>query len=91
MEKSQIAYLSNKGSYTYFSFGDRTIYFLTSKNLEKYISVKEWDDGYIVVESKNFGKPAEEDYIDLIPILKNLLIDADEFLKPIKKVEVRDA
>ena len=31
----QTAYLSNRGEYTTFSVGDRTITFLTSKNLEK--------------------------------------------------------
>ena len=30
----------------------------------------------------------DEDYIDLIPVLENLYIDADEFLEPIKKVRV---
>ncbi len=40
---NQTAYLSNRGEYTTFSVGDRTITFLTSKNLEKYIEVVEWD------------------------------------------------
>ena len=31
---NQTAYLSNRGEYTTFSVGDRTITFLTSKNLE---------------------------------------------------------
>jgi hypothetical protein len=30
----------------------------------------------------------EEEYIDLIPILKSLYMDEDTFLKPIKNVEV---
>ena len=29
----------------------------------------------------------EEEYIDLIPILKNLYIEPEEFLKPIKEVK----
>lgn len=33
----------------------------------------------------------EEEYIDLIPILRSLYITPDEFLKPIKKVEVKYA
>ena len=32
-----------------------------------------------------------EDYIDLIPILENLYIDADSFLEPIKEVEIKYA
>ena len=33
-------------------------------------------------------KKKEEEYIDLVPILKNLYFDADKFLSPIKGVEV---
>ena len=84
-----MAYLSNNGSYTLFTFGDRTIKFLTSKNLEKYTSVVEWDNGYLVVMSKNYNQEECEDYIDLIPILRNLYMDEDEFLKDIKGVEIR--
>ena len=87
---NQTAYLSNRGEYTTFSVGDRTITFLTSKNLEKYIEVVEWDQGYLVVISKNKGKEQEEDYIDLVPILENLLIDPVSFLDPIKEVKIRD-
>ena len=84
-----MAYLSNNGSYTLFTFRDRTIKFLTSKNLEKYTSVVEWDNGYLVVMSKNYNQDECEDYIDLIPILRNLYMDEDEFLKDIKGVEIR--
>ena len=34
-------------------------------------------------------KKLEEDYIDLLPILDNLYIEPEEFLAPIKEVEVR--
>ena len=85
------AYLSNQGEYTTFTVGERTITFLTSKNLEKYLDVIEWDHGYLVVISKNKGKPQEEDYIDLIPILENLLIDPSSFLEPVKEVKIRYA
>ena len=64
---------------------------MTSKNLEKYIEIVDWDHGYLVVISKNQGKEQEEDYIDLIPILKNLLIEPNAFLEPIKEVRVRYA
>ena len=37
------AYLSNIGEYTLFTFRDKTFKFLTSKNLEKYTSIVEWD------------------------------------------------
>lgn len=88
---NDIAYLSNDGEYTIFTYEDKTIKFLTSKNLERYMSVLEWDKGYLVVMSKNYGKEAEENYIDLVPILENLLIDAEKFLSPIKEVQIRYA
>ncbi len=48
--------------------------------------------GYLVVMSKYaHNNDLEEEYIDLIPILKSLYINPDEFLKPIKKVEVKYA
>lgn len=84
------AYLSNDGEYSVFSFGDTKITFLTSKNLEKYINVKEWDNGYLVVTKKNKGKDIQEDYIDLLPILENLYMDPETFLKPIKNVEIKN-
>ena len=53
MCNNNFAKLSNKGEYTLFSFGNKTLTFLTSKNLEKYTAIKEWDNGYIVVMAKN--------------------------------------
>ena len=50
--------------------------------------MKKWDDGYIEVDA-DYGHGAEEDYIDLLPILKNLYYDAADFLGPIRKVEVK--
>lgn len=87
MEKNN-AILSSSGEYTTFSFGGRTLTFLTSKELERYTRVKEWDNGYLVVMAR-FKSREEEDYIDLLPILKNLYMNAEEFLKPIKGVVIR--
>jgi hypothetical protein len=84
-----IAYLSNVGEYTFFTFRDKTIKFLTSKNLEKYTAIVEWDNGYIVVMSQNYGQEECEDYIELVPILHNLYMNADDFLNDIKGVEIR--
>ena len=90
MAEQSTAYLSNSGEYTTFTFGDRTLTFLTSKSLERYTSVKEWDNGYLVVMAKYSTRPTEEEeYIDLIPILENLHMNVDEFLSPIQQVEVR--
>ncbi len=86
------AYLSNKGRYISFSWRNRTIRFMASYSLQRIVKIKEWDKGYLVVDAKYEHSPeAIEDYIDLIPILTNLYIDPDDFLKPIKKVEVRYA
>ena len=71
MDGQTKAYLSNNGEYTTFTFGGRTLTFLTSKSLERYTSVKEWDNGYLVVMAKYSTRQAEEEeYIDLIPILE---------------------
>lgn len=84
-----IAQLSSCGDMTCFSYGDQEIRFRTSPRLVRYLSVKSWDAGYIVCEAQYEGlsSPVEE-YIDLVPILKNLYMDQDEFLAPIKAVEV---
>lgn len=62
---------------------------MTSFALVKYTKVKEWDnsDGYLVVMAR-YTDCEEEEYIDLYPILENLYIDLNEFLKPIKKVRI---
>ena len=93
MLQNEIAILSSNGEYTTFSVGDKTISFLTSKNLERYTRVVRWDEGYMVVMCRMKNRPGEEreDYIDLIPILQNLYIDPDRFLKPIKEVQIRYA
>ena len=58
--------------------------------LEYYSSVKEWDHGYLVVMAKYIhNEEDEEEYIDLVPILKDLYIDADDFLNQIKEVRIQ--
>ena len=87
------AYLSSENEYTSFTYKDRTIRFYTGKTLDKYVQVKEWDHGYIVVTCQNKGDSGKltEDYIDLQPILENLYIDAERFLTPIREVRIRYA
>lgn len=85
------AILSSVGEYTTFTYGGRTLTFMTSKDLDRYTEIKEWDNGYIVVVARYKSKGEGEDYIDLLPILENLYMDADAFLKPIKGVEIRYA
>lgn len=88
--QGNVAVLSSNGSFSSFSFGDDVIRFATPSSLRRYLGVKRWDNGYIEVEA-DYGHGVEEDYIDLVPILRNLYYDVAHFLKPIKKVEVRYA
>lgn len=84
------AVLSNEGAYTLFSFGGRRIKFSAPYSLKRYVKVRKWDRGYIEVDAE-YAHGVEEEYIDLEPILENLFIRPSEFLKPIKRVEVRYA
>ena len=75
-----------------FTFGGRTLTFLTSKSLERYTKIKEWNNGYLVVMAKYSTRPKEEEeYIDLIPIFENLYMNVETFLNPIRQVELRYA
>ncbi len=83
------ATLSNDGQYTIFKYKDVTIKFKTAYSLEYYAEVKQWDEGYLVVMAKyQHNAELEEEYIDLLPILEDLYIDANEFLNPIRNVVI---
>ena len=84
------AILSSYGRYTSFSYGGDIIRFMTSPRLVRYEKVLKWDNGYIEVIANYNGKE-EEEYIDLVPILENLLMDASVFLNPIERVKVSNA
>ena len=85
---SSEALLSNYGDMTSFRYGNSNIRFRTPKCLKRYTEVKEWDKGYIVVMADYEGLGETEEYIDLLPILKNLYINPETFLKPIKSVKI---
>ena len=85
---SSEALLSNYGDMTSFRYGNSNIRFRTPKRLKRYVDVKEWDNGYIVVMADYEGLGETEEYIDLLPILKNLYINPETFLKPIKSVKI---
>ena len=89
MANTNEALLSNKGYMTSFIFGNYNIRFRTSSRLKRYTEVKEWDNGYIVVMADYDGIGIIEEYIDLIPILKNLYINPSIFLKPIQSVKIK--
>lgn len=89
MGKEDCAVLSSFDNYTTFSFGGTTLTFRTCNNLDRYTKVNLWDNGYLEVMAKYKHKKDEvEEYIDLDPILKNLLMNRDSFLKPIKNVRI---
>lgn len=83
------AILSSDEKYTIFKYGKHIIRFLAPYSLERYTEIKEWDNGYLIVMAKySHNSEAEEEYIDLIPILEALYFDVENFLKPIKKVRI---
>ena len=88
MSDTKQAILSSKGDMTSFKFGNYNIRFRTPSCLQRYTEVKEWDNGYIVVTADYEGIGLTEEYIDLLPILENLYIDPQTFLKPIKSVKI---
>lgn len=84
-----VAQLSSAGRYTVFTFGDQRLKFIAPYSLERYVSVSEWDRGYLVVMAKyaHDDNPIEE-YIDINSVLSDLGMDQDKFLDPIDRVEV---
>ena len=46
---SSEALLSNNGDMTSFRYGNSNIRFRAPKRLKRYVDVKEWDNGYIVI------------------------------------------
>ena len=85
------AILSNDKNYTVFRFGNKVIRFKVPNSLEKCTAVKEWDNGYLVVMAKySHNTDCEEEYIDLVPILENLYILPNNFLKGIKEVRIEN-
>ena len=84
------AVLSNQGDMTSFRYADYNSRFRTPSILKKYVDVKSWDDGYIVVMADYEGMGITEEYIDLVPILKNLYIKPETFLKNIQTVKIGD-
>ena len=86
---NDIATLENDAGFSVFFFRNRVIRFKAPYSLERYTSVKEWDNGYRVVIAKyRHNSQPEEEYIDLLPILNGLYINGQEFLKPIRAVAI---
>lgn len=83
------AYLSNEKDMIVFRHGGTTIRFRGPYSLEHFTSIKEWDKGYLVVMAKyEHNDEPEEEYIDLVPILKDLEIEPSAFLNSITEVRL---
>ena len=90
MEQSH-AVLTNSGGYTKFIFKGKTITFMHGKDLLKYLRVKEWEDGYLVVDCLGKVKGKYEDYIDLPYILEKLYMDPKTYLHGMQGVTIQYA
>ena len=89
---NETATLANEGAYTLFSFRGRRIKFRAPRCLRRYVKVKSWDDGSLeVMADYGRGIGVVEEYIDLRPVLRCLMIRPKQFLAPIKNVEVAHA
>lgn len=88
-EANGVAYLSNRGRYTVFEYGDTRLMVIAPGSLERYLEVTEWDRGYIVAQTKySINQDAVEEYIDLVPTLMELGMDPEAFCAQIERVEV---
>ncbi len=86
------ATLGCDAGYTVFSGGGLTIRFRAPYSLKRYVGVKEWNEGYLVVDAEYAHSRAPvEEYIDLVPILEDLYMDPAGYLAGIREVEVAHA
>ena len=90
MMEGELARIKVDGKYSFFTFRDKCIKFRTSTKLKKYLRVKEWDNGYLVVDVDYSTLGVTEEYVDIKSILDDLYIDAPKFLKPIKGVMIEN-
>ena len=58
------AFLSNKDGFTVFKYGNYVIRFKAPYSLEKYMEVKQWDDGYLVVMAKYHHNQEMEEVVE---------------------------
>ncbi len=85
------AVLTSSGRYTKFIYKGKTITFMHGKDLLKYLRVKEWKDGCLVVDCLGRVKGQYEDYIDMASILENLYMDPKAYLNGLQGVTIQNA
>ena len=88
--RGNIAYLGNQGNMTVFECADQLIRFRAPDILRRYTRINLWDKGYIEVTAEYEGVGVVEEYIDIVPVLENLMIDANEFLAGIDELKLKD-
>lgn len=85
------AILTKDGRYTKFIYNGKTITFMHGKDLLKYLRVKEWKDGYLVVDCLGKVKGQYEDYIDMPYILEMLYMNPKAYLGGMRGVKIQYA
>ncbi|MCR5502240.1 MAG: hypothetical protein K6F53_04485 [Lachnospiraceae bacterium] len=91
MENETYATLRCDGKYTTFSYDNgKRIVFMHGKDLVRYLRVKVWDNGYIVVDCEGKAKGEYEDYIDLQHLMENLYMEPERQLRGIKGVRIEN-
>ena len=85
------AILTSDGRYTKFIFNGKTITFIHGKDLLKYLRVKEWKDGNLVVDCLGKVKGEYEDYIDMPYILEMLYMNPKDYLRGMRGVKIQYA
>ena len=85
-----VAKIRVEGKYSVFTFRNHCIRFRTSPKLKKYLRVKEWNNGYLVVDVHYSSLGETEEYVDIRSILDDLYIDQQSFLSPIKEVQIEN-
>ena len=89
MDRS-LAVLTSAGRYSKFIFNGKTITFMHGKDLLKYLKIKEWKDGYLVVDCLGKVKGEYEDYIDMPYILESLYMDPQTYLSGLEGVTIQN-
>ena len=84
------ATLSKHGRYTHFVYNGKTITFMHGKDLLKYLRVKQWQNGYLVIDCLGRVKGRYEDYIDMPYILERLYMDPETYLHEMQGVKIQD-
>ncbi len=84
------ALLGSDGDMAIFEYNGVLIRFKVSKSLKAFKKILLWDNGYIEVIADYDKQGETEEYIDLIPILNNLYMEPNAFLKDIEEVKIKN-